>query len=145
VGDVTVIDDYAHHPTAVLETIAAIRAAYPDRKLWALFEAESNTSRRKVFEQRYPPAFAQADEVIFCSPLRKKGDKLGDDEVLDVSTIVGKIRQAGVPARYIPDVKEIADAVASEVAPGDVVLAMSGRNFRGLHADLLQRLEARFD
>ncbi len=143
VDGVTVIDDYAHHPTAVQETIAAIRAAYPGSKLWALFEAESNTSRRKIFEQRYPPAFAQADEVIFCSPLRKSTDKLRDDEVLDVAAMVGAIAASGTPARYLPEVPDIVDIVTAEAAPGDVILGMSGRNFRGLHGDLLERLAAR--
>ncbi len=142
VNGITVIDDYAHHPTAVQETIAAIRAAYPGQKLWALFEAESNTSRRQIFEQRYPPAFAQADEVVFCSPLRKAGDKLRDDQLLNVSAMVEVIRQNGTPAHYLPDVADIVDLVASHARPGDVILAMSGRNFRGLHGDLLARLEA---
>ncbi|MCO4760413.1 MAG: UDP-N-acetylmuramate dehydrogenase [Myxococcales bacterium] len=142
VNDITVIDDYAHHPTAVEETIAAIRAAYPGQKLWALFEAESNTSRRQIFEQRYPPAFAQADEVVFCSPLRKEGDKLREDQLLDVGAMVRVIADGGTPAHYLPDVADIVDLVATEAKPGDVILAMSGRNFRGLHADLLARLAA---
>lgn len=144
VGGITVLDDYAHHPTAVELTIAGIRAAYPGQKLWALFEAESNTSRRKVFEQRYPPAFAEADEVIFCSPLRKAGDKLTDDQLLNVDAMVQVIEAGGTPAHYLPDVADIVDLVAKKAQPGDVILGMSGRNFRGMHADLLARLEARF-
>ena len=82
--------------------------------------------------------------MIFCSPLRKEGDKLKDEQVLNVGAMVEQMSRGGLPSRYIPDVEEIADVVASEVNPGDVVLAMSGRNFRGLHEDLLTKLRARF-
>lgn len=141
---VSVIDDYAHHPTAVLETVAAIRAAWPGRKLWALFEAESNTSRRKVFQQAYVDAFAAtgADEVIFCSPLRKEGDA-GSDEYLDCNGLVAELAGVGVRARYLPEVGAIVDTVAAEAGSGDVVLAMSGRDFRGLHGQLLEKLRSR--
>lgn len=144
VGGVTVLDDYAHHPTAVRETIDAIRGRYPDARLWALFEAESNTSRRRVFQDRYPPAFKAADEVIFCAPLIKQTDKLANDEMIDPQAMVAHLNSAGVPARFVPDVEVIADEVSRDAAPGDVVLAMSGRDFRGLHELLLSRLRARF-
>ena len=100
--------------------------------------------RRKVFEQRYPTAFVEADEVIFCSPLRKEGDKLHETELLDVEAMVRGMNEAGTSARYLPDVAEIVTMVAQETEPGDVVLAMSGRNFRGLHGALLARLGERF-
>jgi UDP-N-acetylmuramate: L-alanyl-gamma-D-glutamyl-meso-diaminopimelate ligase len=141
---VAVIDDYAHHPTAVKETVAAIAAAWPGRKLWALFEAESNTSRRRIFQQDYIDAFAAtgAAEVIFCSPLRKEGD--GDaDNYLDCDAMVAALAAQGVHARYLPEVDAIVDAVGAEAMPGDVVLAMSGRDFRGLHGQLLARLAQR--
>jgi UDP-N-acetylmuramate: L-alanyl-gamma-D-glutamyl-meso-diaminopimelate ligase len=143
---VAVLDDYAHHPTAVQETVAAIRAAWPGRRLWALFEAESNTSRRQVFQQAYVDAFASAgaDEVIFCSPLRKAGDgEGGGGGYLDCDALVAALRGRGVAARYLPEVDAIVEAVAREAGPGDVVLAMSGRDFRGLHGRLLERLAAR--
>ncbi len=146
VADIDVLDDYAHHPTAVKETVAAIRGRYPGRKLWALFEAESNTSRRKVFQDMYIDAFAEsgADTVVFCSPLRKAGDPLATKELLDVATLCDAISEHGVPARYIPDVDDIVNLVARDANPGDVVLGMSGRNFRGLHGKLLDALQARF-
>jgi len=144
VGDVAVIDDYAHHPTAVKVTIAAIRGQYPGRRLWALFEAESNTSRRKVFETVYPDAFAEADRVVLCSPLHKEGDKLRADEIMDVAKVCAAIEAQGTPARYIPDVRDIVQLVADEAAPGDVILGMSGRDFQGLHKALLGRLGERF-
>jgi len=140
---VAVIDDYAHHPTAVKETVAAIRARYPGHKLWALFEAESNTSRRKVFEDVYPEAFGGADEVVLCAPLHKETDKLRADEVMDAALVCARIRARGVPALYVPAVADIVAMVAERARAGDVVLAMSGRDFQGLHGALLDRLRAR--
>lgn len=142
VAGVTVMDDYAHHPTAVKETVAAIRARYPGHKLWALFEAESNTSRRKVFEDVYPEAFLGADEVVLCSPLHKDTDKLRADEVMDAQLVCERIAARGTPARYIPQVADIVQYVASSARAGDVILAMSGRDFQGLHGQLLAQLAA---
>jgi UDP-N-acetylmuramate: L-alanyl-gamma-D-glutamyl-meso-diaminopimelate ligase len=144
VNGIAVIDDYAHHPTAVRETIAAIRGQYPGRTLWALFEAESNTSRRKVFETVYPDAFALADRVVLCQPLHKENDKLRADEVMDAAEVCRTIEARGKQARFIPAVADIVEYVASEAQPGDVILAMSGRDFQGLHKALLEKLQARF-
>ena len=141
-GDIVVMDDYAHHPTAVKVTVAGIRAQYPGQRLWALFEAESNTSRRQIFQRDYVDAFATtgADRVIFCSPLRKEGDPLADKALLDVDALCADITAAGVPASYIPEVDDIVSRVAAQAEPGDVILAMSGRDFRGLHGKLLKAL-----
>lgn len=144
IGGVLVMDDYAHHPTAVLETVAAIRGQYPGQRLWAVFEAESNTSRRKVFETVYPQALAQADRVVLCQPLFKEGDKLTAEETMDAAAVCRSIEQLGVPASYIPAVSDIVDFVAEKAEPGDVILAMSGRDFQGLHGALLKRLASRF-
>ncbi|MBM4343626.1 MAG: hypothetical protein FJ100_09645 [Deltaproteobacteria bacterium] len=137
---VAVIDDYAHHPTAVKETVAAIRGRYPGHKLWALFEAESNTSRRKVFEDVYPDAFTGADEVVLCAPLHKETDKLRADEVMDAGRVCRSISERGVAAHFVPQVDDIVALLAERAQPGDVVLAMSGRDFQGLHGKLLARL-----
>ncbi len=137
---VSVIDDYAHHPTAVKETVAAIRGRYPGCKLWALFEAESNTSRRKVFEDVYPDAFTGADEVVLCAPLHKETDKLRADEVMNAERVCQSIADRGVAAHYVPQVDDIVELLATQARPGDVVLAMSGRDFQGLHGKLLARL-----
>ncbi len=150
VDGVAVLDDYAHHPTAVEETVAAIRAAWPGRRLWALFEAESNTSRRAFFQQAYVDAFAHsgADEVVFCSPLRKAQDAGGagasdGTDYLDCDRLVRDLGAAGLRARYVPEVDDIVALLAVEASAGDVVLAMSGRDFRGLHGKLLTALSAR--
>lgn len=143
IGGVLVMDDYAHHPTAVRETIDAVRATYPGRRLLALFEAESNTSRRKAFQDVYPTVFDAADVVIFCKPLAKASDKLSADEQVDVPRIIDALRARGKDAYFIADVPEIVRFVAGSARPGDLVLGMSGRNFEGLHDALLAALAAR--
>lgn len=139
---VLVIDDYAHHPTAVAVTIAAIRARYPERPLWALFEAESNTSRRRFFQEEYPVALGAADHVVLSKPL-KKWDKLAPEDQIDCEKIVDDLRARGVDARHIPEFDDIVTWVAEHARPGDVVLGMSGRNFGGLHVKLLAALRRR--
>ena len=145
VAQIAVIDDYAHHPTAVKETVAAIAGQFPGRRIWALFEAESNTSRRKVFEEVYPTVFGGADQVVLCSPLHKETDKLSAEQVMDAALVCQRISERGTPARFIPAVADIVDTLARELSPGDVVLAMSGRDFQGLHGLLLDRLRQRFE
>jgi UDP-N-acetylmuramate: L-alanyl-gamma-D-glutamyl-meso-diaminopimelate ligase len=109
-----------------------------------VFEAESNTSRRKVFETVYPEALAQADRVVLCQPLHKEGDKLTAEQIMDAGAVCELVSARGVPAFYVPEVAAIVDMVATEAVPGDVILAMSGRDFQGLHKALLDRLTARF-
>ncbi len=141
--DVPVIDDFAHHPTAIRETIRAVRLRYPGRRLLALFEIESNTSRRRVFQQGFAEALGQADAVWFCRPLEKK-DNLPPAERLDLGELVAALERAGTPACVVPDIDDLADAVVAQARPGeDVILAMSGRDFHGVHQRLLDRLAAR--
>ena len=136
---IEVIQDYAHHPTAVRETVAAIRARFPGRRLWALFEAESNTSRRKTFQQAYVDAFMGADQVIFVKPL-EKDDKLPAEERIDAVRLARDLAERGVAARFVPDPDEILELLAGELRPDDVVLFMSGRDFLGLPAKLVEEL-----
>lgn len=138
---ITVLQDYAHHPTAVRETLAAIRARFPGRRLWGLFEAESNTSRRHIFQLAYVDAFADADEVIFVRPLAKD-DALAAAERLDPDRLAGDLGARGVRARFIPDPDDIAMTLQAEARPGDILLFMSGRDFLGLPARMAAELEA---
>lgn len=141
-ADVTVMDDFAHHPTAVRETIRAVRCGWPGARVIALFEPESNTSRRRVFQDEYVEAFAQADEVIFFKPF-EKADNLAPEERIDMARLVADINARGVPARMIPDIEDLAREAASRARPGDVVLGMSGRDFQGVHARVLEALQER--
>ena len=91
----------------------------------------------------YPDAFALADQVVLCQPLHKEGDKLTADQIMDAAVVCRSIEAKGKAARFIAGVPDIVDFVASTAQPGDVILAMSGRDFQGLHGQLLARLAER--
>jgi len=134
---VTVIDDFAHHPTAVAGAIAALRGRYPEQRLWAVFEPRSNTSRRKVFQHEYVAAFAAADEVVIGGVLRKPSDAVTDAELFSPEQLAEDLRTRGQRARAIGEADEIAAAIARDARSGDVVLLMSNGSFGGLAAKLL--------
>ena len=136
---VRVYDDFAHHPTAVRETLGALRLRHPDQKIWAVFEAKSNTSRMSVFQEDWPPAFASADEVILSSPW-KKDAHLNDSERIDLGRVAEEIRALGPPTEMIPAVPDNVEHLAARVESGDVVVGLSGSNFGGFHDLLLERL-----
>ncbi len=141
---VRVYDDFAHHPTAVRETLRAFREAFPGARLIALFEPESNTSRRRVFQNEYAAAFCEADEVLFFRPLEKP-DNLAPEERIDMVRLCQDIEARGVPARMIPDIEALASEAARAARPGDVVIGMSGRDFCGVHRLVLDRLRERVE
>ncbi len=142
VEDIVIFDDFAHHPTAVGVTVSAMRERYPDRRIWAIFEAKSNTSRRKVFQEDYPGAFEGADEVILSKPWKK--DTLPEDQLLNIDQLRDDIAALGPNTVLMPDVDEIVKHVAKEAKPGDVILGLSGSSFGGLHGKILDALKARF-
>jgi UDP-N-acetylmuramate: L-alanyl-gamma-D-glutamyl-meso-diaminopimelate ligase len=139
-GGMAVIDDFAHHPTAVRETIAAIRSRYPDRKLWAILEPRTNTSRRRFFETDFADALATADEVILAGVFRS--DALSDDERMRPEQVVERIRAAGKKASYLAEVDEIIEHLARNKTGRDVALIMSNGGFGGIWDRLLARLKA---
>lgn len=143
-ADVPVIDDFAHHPTAIRETLRALRRRYPGRRLLALFEVQSNTARRRVFQAGFAEALAEADRVWFGRPLEKASDRLPEDQRLDLDALAATLTSAGTPAEIIADIDALAAAVVDAARPGDdVIVAMSGRDFDGVHARVLKRLDAR--
>ena len=107
---VTVFDDFAHHPTAVAETLRAVRASSPDRRLWAIFEPRSASSCRRVFQADFARAFGAADQVVLASVFRST---LPESERLSESQLVADLREAGVAARHLPDVETIVREVAA--------------------------------
>jgi UDP-N-acetylmuramate: L-alanyl-gamma-D-glutamyl-meso-diaminopimelate ligase len=129
---VTVIDDFAHHPTAVAGTIAALRLRYPGRRLRAVFEPRSNTSRRRVFHHEFADALARADEAVLAAVFVKANDPIPPTERLDPSEIVADVAGRGTPARLIDGVPAIRDYLVATSAPGDVVVIMSNGAFGGL-------------
>lgn len=142
VNDIIVIDDYAHHPTAVRETLRALRNRYPNRRLWAAFEAKSNTSRSNIFQHDYPKALCYADQVVFSAIWHSS--TLPEEQRIDLPRMVQDLKAADTQAVLIPDVEEIVDYLVTHVSPGDVVVGLSGSNFGGLHDKLVKRLKERF-
>jgi UDP-N-acetylmuramate: L-alanyl-gamma-D-glutamyl-meso-diaminopimelate ligase len=139
VRGVSVFDDFAHHPTAILETLRAVRWSYPDRPVWAIFEPRSATSCRRVFQQDFAHAFAEsgADEVVLAAVYRSG---LPDAERLDVDDLVRDLTRAGRRARLIPTADAIVDVVAAEAREGDVIVIMSNGAFDGIHDKMLAAL-----
>jgi len=142
VDGVAVYDDFAHHPTAVRETVRAIRSRHPDARLWGVFEAKSNTSRRAVFQDDYVDALRGCDRVILSRPWRDDPN-LGPEQLIDLDKVVSDLAAGGTPATLIGDVDAIVDHVSPRLRDGDVVLGMSGSSFGGLHHKLLERLQMR--
>jgi UDP-N-acetylmuramate: L-alanyl-gamma-D-glutamyl-meso-diaminopimelate ligase len=136
---ISVFDDFAHHPTAILETLRAVRWSYPDRRVWAVFEPRSATSCRKVFQDDFARAFAEsgADEIVLASIFRAT---LPDDERLSVEDVVKDVRRAGRHARHIATVPEIVETIAREAGEGDIVVIMSNGGFDGIHDKLIAAL-----
>ena len=137
VNDIAVYDDFAHHPTAVAETLAALRAAQPGHRIWAIFEPRSASSCRRVFQDDFARAFAAADQVVIASVFRST---LPPDERLSEDRLVADLRGAGVAARHLPDVDTIVREVAAEAHSGDLVVVMSNGGFGGIHGKLLEAL-----
>lgn len=137
-GGVLLIDDFAHHPTAVRATLEAIRQRYPGRRLWAVFEPRSNTSRRRVFQADYARALALADRVIVGGVLRKATDVLPEDEMFSPDQLVSDLKSLGLKARAFADPEVIALALQRNVRRGDVVVLLSNGDFGGLRSKLLR-------
>jgi UDP-N-acetylmuramate: L-alanyl-gamma-D-glutamyl-meso-diaminopimelate ligase len=137
---VTVYDDFAHHPTAVDETLRAVRHAAPGQRIWAIFEPRSASSCRRVFQDDFARAFAGADEVVLASVFRST---LPDSERLSETQLVDDLKRQDVHARHLPTVDAIVDAVAREARDGDLVVVMSNGGFGGIHQKLVTALAAR--
>ncbi|HKV64445.1 MAG TPA: UDP-N-acetylmuramate:L-alanyl-gamma-D-glutamyl-meso-diaminopimelate ligase [Candidatus Acidoferrum sp.] len=138
IGGVLVVDDFAHHPTAVKATIEAARGRWPGRRLWAILEPRSNSMRRKVFQDALPKALALGDRVILGGVFRAQ--QLGGDNRLDPESVAESVRSLGKDARVFPSSGAIAEHLGSEARPGDLLLLMSNGSFDGLCEKLLKRL-----
>jgi UDP-N-acetylmuramate: L-alanyl-gamma-D-glutamyl-meso-diaminopimelate ligase len=135
---VTVVDDFAHHPTAIRETLLGLRGRHGPGKLFAAFEPRSATSRRSVFQQEFASALEFADEVVLA-PLYAP-EKVPADARLDVERLAADLRREDVPARVIASVGETAAHLAERAAPGDTVVIMSSGDYGGLHEKVLHAL-----
>jgi UDP-N-acetylmuramate: L-alanyl-gamma-D-glutamyl-meso-diaminopimelate ligase len=138
---VTVVDDFAHHPTAVLETIRALKPFSAGGRLVAVFEPRTNTSMRKIFQAAYPPAFDGADLVCIREPSALH--KVPEAERFSARALVADIEARGIPARYFADTDGIVDFLTREALRGDWVLVMSNGGFDGIHQRLLAAFSRR--
>jgi len=137
---VAVYDDFAHHPTAIAETLRGVRRAHPDARIWAIFEPRSASSCLRLFQTAFAGAFGDADEIVLASVFRAS---LPEDQRLSVPELVRDLSLRGLKARHIDGTAAIVETVAREARPGDLVVAMSNGGFDQIHARLLETLRAR--
>ncbi|HKK98747.1 MAG TPA: UDP-N-acetylmuramate:L-alanyl-gamma-D-glutamyl-meso-diaminopimelate ligase [Desulfotignum sp.] len=135
---ITVMDDFAHHPSAVRETIRAVKPFYPGGRVIAVFEPRTNTSMRTFFQESYPLAFQEADLVCICNPSVKK--QIPENARLSREKLVSDIGSLGVEARHFADVQEVLAFLVPRLAPEDLVLIMSNGGFDNIHARLLEMI-----
>jgi UDP-N-acetylmuramate: L-alanyl-gamma-D-glutamyl-meso-diaminopimelate ligase len=140
VNGVSVYDDFAHHPTAIAETLEGVRSAFPGHRVWAIFEPRSATSCRRIFHSDFVRALSGAHRVVLPAVFRST---LPEEERLSPEQIVAELKVGGVDARYIPGVDDIVRTVASEAREGDLVVVMSNGGFDNIHQKLLTALGAR--
>ena len=137
-GGVTLIDDFGHHPTAIRETLRALRIKYPREKIWAIFEPRSNTTRRNVFQTELADSFADADAVVVSEVARL--EQISALERLNPEKLMQDLKISGKDAAYLPDVDAIITHVVKGVQGGDIVCVFSNGGFGGIHGKLLERL-----
>ncbi|HUX27723.1 MAG TPA: UDP-N-acetylmuramate:L-alanyl-gamma-D-glutamyl-meso-diaminopimelate ligase [Terracidiphilus sp.] len=142
IGGITVIEDFAHHPTAIRETLRALRAVYPQSRLWAVLEPRSNTLRRKVLEADLIESLRMADRVVLAGVYQQQ--RIPEDERLHPEDVVRAISALGTPAELHADVEAIIDSIVPQFQPGDVVAILSNGGFDGIYEKLPARLKERF-
>ena len=140
-GGVTLIDDFGHHPTAIRETLRALRIKYPREKIWAIFEPRSNTTRRNVFQTELAESFADANAVVVSEVARL--EQLAPEERLNPEKLMQDLKASGKDAAYLPDVEAIVAHVGKGAQGGDIVCVFSNGGFGGIHGKLLERLGKR--
>lgn len=138
--DIIVMDDFAHHPTAISETLAALRLKYPARRLWAVFEPRSATSRRNIFQTAFVEAFQTADRIVIAD--LHAPEKISPDRRLNPQKVVSDLVARGKTAHFIPTPEGIVTELLKDLSPGDLVCIMSCGGFGGIHQMLLSELKA---
>ncbi|HVO80559.1 MAG TPA: UDP-N-acetylmuramate:L-alanyl-gamma-D-glutamyl-meso-diaminopimelate ligase [Terriglobales bacterium] len=139
VNGITIIDDFAHHPTAIAGTLTALRSRYPGARIWAILEPRSNTLRRNVLQGELAQSLALADEIVVANVF--KSEAIPPAERLDLAAMAGEVQRHGRRARIVPEVDGIVQLVAPEMRPGDVVAILSNGGFGGIYEKLPQRLQ----
>jgi UDP-N-acetylmuramate: L-alanyl-gamma-D-glutamyl-meso-diaminopimelate ligase len=138
VNGVTIVDDFAHHPTAISGTLAALRGRYPGSRLWVILEPRSNTLRRRVLQDELAKSLSGADEIVVAQVF--KMDAIPEEERLDVNTLAAQISQSGRRVQVLEDADRIVDAVVPNLRSGDVVAILSNGGFGGIYEKLPRRL-----
>jgi len=142
IAGITIIDDFAHHPTAIAATLTALRKRYAGRRLWAVLEPRSNTLRRNVFQHELVESLALADQVAIASVFFKTTDALKPDERLDVNEVVNELNSRGVAAAQFADVDTIISGLLRQLLSGDVVAILSNGGFGGIYEKLPAALQS---
>jgi UDP-N-acetylmuramate: L-alanyl-gamma-D-glutamyl-meso-diaminopimelate ligase len=140
VNGITIIEDFAHHPTAIAGTLKALRSRYPGGRLWTILEPRSNTLRRNVLQKELAKSLALADEAVIAQVF--KSEAIPEAERLDVDLLTADITKHGGRARFAPDADGIIKLAAPEMRSGDVVAILSNGGFDGIYEKLPQRLKA---
>ncbi len=140
VNGVTVIDDFAHHPTAIRETLKALGRRFPERRVWAIFEPRSNTTRRNHFQIELAEALRLAKRVVVAEVARL--EQVPPEERLNPAQLMADIRAAGVEADYLPTADEIVAHVVPQAQPSDILCVLSNGGFDNIHQKLIDALEA---
>ena len=141
IDGITIIDDFAHHPTAIRETLRALRSSYPGARLWAVLEPRSNTLRRNIFERELVEALGLADEIVLAGVFKQ--ESIPEGERLHPETIVKGLKAAGHRAELHANADEIVEAIAPRLREGDVVAVLSNGGFDGIYEKLPAHLAAR--
>jgi UDP-N-acetylmuramate: L-alanyl-gamma-D-glutamyl-meso-diaminopimelate ligase len=141
IGGVTIIEDFAHHPTAIRETLRTLRSVYPHGRLWAVLEPRSNTLRRKVLEGEIVESLRLADRVILAGVYQQ--ERIPQDERLHPEEVVEALNASGTPAELRANADAITESIAPQLQPGDVVAILSNGGFDGIYEKLPARLRTR--
>jgi UDP-N-acetylmuramate: L-alanyl-gamma-D-glutamyl-meso-diaminopimelate ligase len=138
VNGITIIDDFAHHPTAVRATVSGLKASWPDRRLVVVFEPRTNSSRRSVFQERYARAFEEADIILIREHIPL--DSVHAEEQFSSKKLVSDLSATGKSAYYFPDTTDIIDFIQEHAISGDVIAVLSNGGFDNIHERLLEKL-----
>ncbi|HET8638341.1 MAG TPA: cyanophycin synthetase, partial [Acidobacteriaceae bacterium] len=138
INGITIIDDFAHHPTAIRETLTALRAAYPNTRLWAVLEPRSNTLRRNVFERELVESLSLADQIVLAGVFKQ--ENIPASERLHPESVAAALNAQGHPAALYPNADAIVEAIAPQLRSGDVVAILSNGGFDGIYEKLPARL-----
>jgi UDP-N-acetylmuramate: L-alanyl-gamma-D-glutamyl-meso-diaminopimelate ligase len=142
VNGITIVEDFAHHPTAIAQTLRALRTRFAGRRLWAVLEPRSNTLRRNIFQRELAESLALADRAVLASVFFKTTDTLAPEERLDLPALLADLVHRGTPARTFAGADEIVEFLTPELRSGDVVALLSNGGFGGIYDKLPARLNS---